>query len=79
MSLHAIQLLVPEDIERWRRAASTHNGRRTVTARRQGVTFVINYDGKWWTVVKIHGGKEVAQFQSTRVPARVARLVRQAR
>lgn len=76
MSLHAINALLPDDIERWRVQRVKHQGRLSITARRYGVTYIINHDGRWWGVSKIHGGKEVAYFQSTRVPVRVQRLAR---
>lgn len=80
MSLHAINALIPDDFDTWRGRTITINGRTMFTARRAGITFTIVRDEHgWWTVTKIHGGKEVAQFVAKRLPSRVQRAVEAAK
>lgn len=76
MSLHAIDALVPDDLDRWRIETRTIVGRTMSTARFYGVTFTFVLDeDRWWTVTKIHGGKIQAQYVTRKLPSRVQEFV----
>lgn len=75
MSTSAIDYMIPEDevfarfnMERM----PTPGGRVTYVARHRGITFVFHHDEKkWWTVLKIQGGKTMAHYITTELPSRV--------
>lgn len=81
MSQHAIEALIPQDFDIWSSVQTiVINGRTLCTARRYGVTFTIVRDEEeWWTVTKIHGGKQVAQFVTKQLPLRVQHVVESAK
>lgn len=75
----AIESIIPGNFEVWKVETNTFNGRTCCTARRYGVTFTIIRQDGWWTVTKIHGGKEVASYVTKQLPSRVEHAVERGR
>lgn len=74
-----VESIIPDNFEIWKIETNTFNGRTCSTARRYGVTFTIVCDDGWWTVTKIHGGKEVASYMTKQLPSRVQLAVERGR
>jgi hypothetical protein len=73
---HVLNSLIPDDFPKWKMdVLRLPEGRTVVTARRTGVTIMLVQADDWWTVTKMHKGREIGCKVVKRLPKRVSDII----